>query len=235
MVESGQRDDSIGPASSTPWRHKERCRQVHESVPANSGKGGAARKGRQAATKGPRDGRALESPRRNGARNGFGPDCLSQSGPIMRCGAPAPLFVLFHTECRWNAHWFVRRNHLRRSVEKLGFGSLAGEGLQPQGGGVRVMGRRTTEHRLRQRGWSTDHRVERRATGSSRQSGGLARRRGPSSSAAASPSRRAASPLHPRGCFEADAELGLASAACPTMSSRWSSGHGKVGGVAIRG
>jgi hypothetical protein len=41
-----------------------------------------------------------------------------------------------------------------------------------------VMGRRTTEHRMRQRGWSPDHRVERRATGSHRQSGGLARRRG---------------------------------------------------------
>jgi hypothetical protein len=145
--------------------------------------------------------RALESPRRNGAWNGFGGRTVVKSGPMVRCGAHAPLFVLLHTECRWNAHWGVRRNHLRRSVEKLGFGSLAGEGVRPQAGGVRVMGRRTTEHRMRQRGCNTDHRVDRRAAGSSPQSGGLARRRGPSSSPAASPSRRAASLLHPRCYF----------------------------------
>ena len=162
---------------------------------------GSGEGGPRAATKGPRDGSARwKVPAVMGPGTASGRTVI-KSGPIARCGAHAPLFVLSHTACRWNAHWCVRRNHLRRSVEKLGFGSLAGDGVRPQAGGVRVIGRRTTEYRMRQRGCSSDHRVARRAAGSSPQSGGLARRRGPTSSPAASPSRRAASLLHPRCYF----------------------------------
>jgi hypothetical protein len=84
--------------------------------------------------------------------------------PDNPCGAHAPLVALLRGECRWNARWFVRRNHLHLSIEKLGvLGSLAAEGLAPQGGGVRVIVRRTTELRMRRRSGLLDHRVERRA------------------------------------------------------------------------
>jgi hypothetical protein len=85
----------------------------------------------------------------------------------------------------------------------LDSGSVAGAGVPPQGGAVRVVGRRTTERRMRPRGGLRTP-TEGRPAGlgppvGRRSRDGLARRR-----QAASPSGKAPSPPHPRCCSEAN-------------------------------